>query len=151
MKRIVILLAVLFTGASGFAQKMDAAAVAQLVASKNFRFVAQTVFPLGGSARNITGEYELQVKPDSLVTFLPYFGRAYVATIPPEGGINFTSTSFTYSVAKKKSGWNITIIPKDAKDVRQMNLNVSSSGYGNLQVTSANRQAISYAGYIREK
>jgi hypothetical protein len=40
------------------------------------------------------------------------------------------------------------ITPKDNRDVRQMNFTISASGYATLQVSSNNRQSISYNGYI---
>lgn len=84
---------------------------------------------------------------------MPYFGRAFVAPMnPSEGGIRFTSTDFNYTVKdRKKGGWDIAILPKDAKDVRQMLLSVTESGYGSLQVISNNRQQISYNGYLMER
>ncbi|MBS1567683.1 MAG: DUF4251 domain-containing protein, partial [Bacteroidetes bacterium] len=64
-------------------------------------------------------------------------------------GIQFTTTSFEYTVTpRKKSGWDISIKPKENRDVVQMNLSISETGYASLQVTSNSRQAISYNGYI---
>ncbi|WP_018612245.1 DUF4251 domain-containing protein [Segetibacter koreensis] len=126
--------------------------VRNLVNSKKYVFVVQTVLPLRGRAINPTSSFDLTVSGDTLVSDLPYFGRAYVAPIDPsEGGFHFTSTNFDYTVKeRKKDGWDIEISPKDAKDVRQMLLTVTESGYGSLQVISNNRQQISYNGYIKE-
>jgi hypothetical protein len=91
----------------------------------------------------------MQVIGDSIVTYLPYFGRAYVAPVDPtEGGIKFTSTNFSYTAKQKKDGWEITILPKDTRDVKQMYLSVSTKGYAKLQVISNNRESISYNGYV---
>lgn len=122
-----------------------------LVNSKNYVFVAQTVLPIGGRSINLTSPYNLKVSGDTVVSDLPYFGRAFVAPIDPsEAGIQFTSTNFNYNLKeRKKGGWDIAILPKDTKDVRQMTLNVTEGGYGTLQVISNNKQQISYNGYIR--
>lgn len=127
--------------------------IQNLISSKNYVFVAQTALPIGSRAINLTTAYDLRVLGDTVVSELPYFGRAFVAPMnPSEGGIRFTSTDFNYTVKdRKKGGWDIAILPKDAKDVRQMLLSVTESGYGSLQVISNNRQQISYNGYLMER
>ena len=127
--------------------------IANLIQSKSFVFVANTAFPLGGRTINLTSLYNVRLSADTVVSDLPYFGRAFVAPInPSEGGIHFTSTKFSYDIKeRKKGGWNITILPNDTKDVRQMYMTVSEEGYASLQVTSNNRQNISYSGYIRAR
>lgn len=127
--------------------------IQNLINSKNYVFIAQSVLPLSGRTINLTSTYYLRVSGDTVVADLPYFGRAFVAPMDPsEGGIHFTSANFSYNAkARKKGGWDITILPKDAQDVRQMFLTLTESGYGSLQVTSNNRQQISYNGYIKER
>lgn len=129
------------------------AEIRNLVQSKQFVFVAQSAAPLGRRTLNLTSIYDLRLSPDTLVAELPYFGRAYVAPIDPtQGGINFTSTNFAYTINdRKKGGWDITLLPKDAQDVRQMFLTVSQDGYATLQVTSNNRQPINFNGYVTSK
>jgi hypothetical protein len=122
--------------------------VRDAIESKHYVFKARTVMPATGGTRQLTSAYDLTVSEDSVVAFLPYFGRAYSAT-PGQAnqGINFTSTDFTYSVKQgKKGGWMIEIKPKDAGDVQQLNLNLSKNGYGTLLVNNQNRQSISFTG-----
>lgn len=126
--------------------------VKNLIESKNYVFKAQTVFPLGGRSRILTSSYDMRVLGDSVVTYLPYFGRAYSAPIDPtDGGIDFTSTQYDYKVKENKKGWNITIQPKDTRDARELVLNITNSGYATLMVNSNNRQAISFNGYIEPR
>lgn len=122
----------------------------KLVQSKNFVFIAQNAQPSNGRTINLTTLYDIRLSADTIVADLPYFGRSFVAPInPSDGGIRFTSTRFTYSInERKKGGWDITILPKDGKDVRQMYLTVSQEGYATLRITSNNRQNISFSGYI---
>jgi hypothetical protein len=49
---------------------------------------------------------------------------------------------------RKKGGWEITITPKDGKDVRNCQLTVYESGNANLLVNSNNRQSINYSGEV---
>ncbi|HEX8461202.1 MAG TPA: DUF4251 domain-containing protein [Segetibacter sp.] len=127
--------------------------ISNLIDTKNYIFEARTALPTSGRQVNLTSTYDVRVSGDSIITYLPFFGRAYVAPMNPnEGGIKFTSTSYSYNVKdRKKGGWDITILPKDAKDVRQMFLTVSEDGYATLNIISTNRSAISYNGIVRSK
>ena len=131
------------------AQELDKAIVQELVNSKNFVFKVQTVSPMVGGTRQITSDYDVRLMGDSLISYLPYFGRAYTAVYGESGGYNFTSTNFEYKAkARKKGGWEISVEPGDTRDVREMNFTISENGYATLFVTSNNRQPISYNGYI---
>src|SRR4051794_24283983 len=84
-------------------QKEIATSIESLLNSKNYVFKAQTVLPTRGSVRQLTSEYDLRVLGDSIVAYLPYFGRAYTAPVDPTaGGIQFTSTNFDYNIEQKK-------------------------------------------------
>ena len=143
-----------FYPAAGKAQSNKNAAatasVIEMVSNRQYVFKAQTVTPLSGGLRQLTSDYDLQVSPATIIADLPYFGRAFSAAPGASGGgIQFTSKDFQYlSTEKKKAGWNIIITFKDAGDTKQMRLSIFTNGTASLQVTSNNRQAISFNGYI---
>ena len=125
--------------------------VSQWIQGKTYTFVAQSVMPVSGPVRQLTSEYTLTIAGDTTDSYLPYFGRSYSPPISNEGGIKFTSTSSTYEISpRKKDGWNISIKPTDVRDIQRLQLTVFENGTASLQVTSANRQAISFNGYIRK-
>lgn len=151
-----------------------AADIKKLLDSKRFVFQAQYANPLGGGVTALNGRlinitpnvggstghvylnynYDVKVRPDSVIAFLPYFGRTTFAppVNPTEGGVKFTSTKFDYDVKQGKRGNTIiTISPKDAGYNRKLVFIVSSEGSTSLQMTITNRDAISYDGYIAEK
>lgn len=124
------------------------------VEAKRYTFVADYVIPQRGGSHQLTTEYDLRVTPDSVISYLPYFGRAYsdVGYGSSEGGIKFTSTKFEYSAKdKKKGGWEITITPKDAKNINRLVLTISTDGYASLSVNSINRDYISFNGHLSYK
>jgi hypothetical protein len=138
----------LLTAGTAFSQNEKKDPVKDAIESKHYVFTARNMMPLTGSVRQLTSQYDLTVNNDSVVAYLPYFGRAYSA-VPGKtnDGINFTSTKFSYNVTEgKKGGWMIEIKPKDAGDVQQLNLNLSKNGYGTLVVNNQNRQSISFTG-----
>jgi len=151
----MLLAFVLLGVTNAFAQNSKAdkqAAIKSKIDSKNYTFVANYVRPQRGGGHPLTDSYDLRVKADSVVAFLPYFGQAYfdVPYNPTDGGIKFQSTNFTYKADQQKKGnWVIHIQPKDAKHTRELILNVSKNGYASLTVNSTNRDFITFNGYIQ--
>lgn len=134
------------------AQEKEAASAQQLIESKNFVFKAESVNPPRGRFRQLTSEYDLVVSVDTVIAFLPYFGRAYSAPInPSEGGIKFTSSDFDYTVEKKKKrSWEVFIKPKDVNDAQELYLTIFDNNRATLRVNNVNRESISFNGYIVE-
>ena len=134
-------------------QSRDSAKVAMttnLVNTQSFVFVLQFVMPSTGGTRHLTSYYNLDVFKDSVISYLPYFGRAYSPPInSTDIAFSFTSTNFYYKVTPgKKGSWNILIKPKDISNVQQLNLQVFNNSSASLNITSVNRDAISYQDYI---
>jgi hypothetical protein len=139
----------LFT-TTGYSQNKKAE-IKKMVEQKQFVFHAQTALPMSGRTKHLTTEYDLKVAPDKIISYLPFFGRAYSLPYnPTEGGFNFTSEKFDYTTSKKKGRWEISIKPKDVTDFKEFTLSISESGYGTLHAISNNRQPISFTGYISE-
>ncbi len=124
--------------------------VKPLLESRNWTFKAETMYPMGGIARQLTPEYDLKVKDNILTSYLPYIGRAFSAPIDPSSSaLQFTSQDYEYSLKSGKKGrWNLLIKPKDNSDIRQLFFTIFENGKANLQVNSNSRQSISYSGYI---
>lgn len=165
-KKLLALL-IVFSTVQVMAQT-DKETTTKLVANQHLVFNATAAIPManpdlnrildrmpGGTAGLIQlngSQYQLIINKDSVEAFLPYYGRAYTATMGnDDAGIKFKSKKFDYKTTpKKKGGWVIDIKPKDTKDVRSMTLSISPSGYATLSVNSTNRQSISYNGVISE-
>ncbi|MFD2583016.1 DUF4251 domain-containing protein [Pedobacter vanadiisoli] len=171
MKRLNLILSLgfLVLGIQSFAQT-DKETTAKIVADKNYTFVANTALPMSnndisrvlammpgsqsGSAINLTGsQYDVKVTKDSIVAYLPYFGRSFSAPMDPtQGGIRFTSKDFTYTESKNKKGlYTIQINTKDVKrENYRFTINISTNGYASLTASSVNKQPIVFNGYLDE-
>lgn len=150
--RRLFLLAILISSFTGLEAQLDTAIVRQKVEAKRYTFVAQTAIPMRGRTVQLTSLYDLKITGDSVIAGLPYYGRAYSAPInPSDNGINFTSVSFDYKSTYRKKRWEISIKPKDIQSVSEMNLIIYSNGRASLQVTSNNRQPISFNGVLSPK
>lgn len=141
---------------------------AKMLSEQKFTFVATSVMPsnldvsiilgqMSGGARggsiDLSGDgYELKVTKDSVIAYLPYYGRAYSPPIGQrESGIKFTSTSFTYTSSKaKKKSWNVKILTKDISDGYRLDLRVFEDGNASLSISSYNKQTIVYSGYLKK-
>jgi hypothetical protein len=159
LKILLILLLIVGTGLSVSAQTTRnerkaarEAAIKKNVDNKTYTFIADRAIPLGGGSIELTSIYDIRITPDSVISYLPYFGRAYfdVGYNPTDQGLKFTSTNFDYSASQtKRGGWEITIKPKDVKHVQSLIFYISPSGYGQLSVTTINRDAITYEGHLQ--
>jgi hypothetical protein len=133
-------------------QEANETALKSLLSTKSFVFKAQSAWPLQGTVVQLNPGFDMKILSDSINTYLPYFGRAYTTSYNSGGGINFTSTKFEYKLKEKsKGGWEIVIKPTDAKDINELIYSISTNGFATLQVTSNNRQAISFYGIIEKK
>jgi hypothetical protein len=132
------------------AQDLDAATVKNMVEAKNFVFKAQFMNPQAGRSVNLTSDYDVSVSTAKVVSYLPYFGRAYSVPINSDGGIKFTSTEYDYTTKQKKNRWEVRIKPKDVSEVQDLFLTIFDNGRASLRVNSTNRQNISFDGYIVE-
>jgi hypothetical protein len=129
-----------------------AAAVKNMIESKHYQFIPQTMLPQSGRARPVTTPYDLRISRDTLSADLPYFGRAYTSDYgSTDNSINFKTTSFEYDQQDgKKGGWRVTITPKNVRNVSKFFLDISTSGFTSLVVSSNIRQQISFNGYVQE-
>lgn len=150
MKYVLFICALTCTLTAGAQSPDKTAAVKALVESEKYMFGPTTVLPMRGRARQLTAEFEMTVTPTKIVSYLPYYGRAYAPVDPTKGGMDFTSKNFDYTLTPgKKGGWEVKIKPKDIQeDIQQLYLSITRDGYATLQVTSTNRDAISYNGSV---
>ena len=126
--------------------------VSAMVKAKKYTFLANYVLPQRGGSRQLTSGYDLRITPDSVISFLPFFGRAYFGLdyASQDNGLKFTSTKFSYEVTeKKKGGWEITIKRSDVKYMNRLLLSISPDGYASLGVSTANRDYIDFSGYLK--
>lgn len=133
-------------------QVTDAASIKNMIEAKNFMFVAQYVNPLAARRRDVSGAYDVTVNKDTVVSYLPYFGRSYTALVSPsDADFDFTSTKFSYTITTARKGWNVSIKPRDQTYLQELYFTIFDNGAASLNVTSINRSSLSYDGYITER
>jgi len=124
-----------------------------LVTSKEFVFEARYALPQGGKSVYLTGSsYTVKFHPDTIESYLPFFGRAYSVDYGGEGGIKFIGkpTEFNVVTLKAEKGYDINATIKTPKDYYKFYLSVSPVGNATLTVNSNQRSSISYQGDIEK-
>lgn len=151
---MMVLISTVFYNAQAQNTKKDKqaakeAAIKKIIEDKTYNFAAQSATPLRGGSIQLSYGYHLLVNKDTVIAYLPYFGRAYIAPMDPlDNGIEFTSGKINYKYGINKNGYEISIQPTDTKDVKLMYLEVSTDGYATLRVANLNRDAITFNGYL---
>lgn len=150
---VLLLLAAFTLQATAQKERSDKdAALQKSLDARHFVFVAQTATPMRGGLQQLTSLFDLRLSNDTVISNLPYFGRAYTAPMnPAQGALTFTATATGYRVkTKKKGAREISITTKAAGDTQRMLLTVFDNGAASLQVSTNNRDPISFSGYVRE-
>lgn len=144
------------SASSSSAKREKAAAdfeqTAALIEGGSYIYTVRSASPSGGRTIQITSEYILKAKDGKFETYLPYFGRAYSGAYGESGGIEFNGEPEDLQISRNDSKNTITVkftIQSD-KDKYGVSLNVGSSGYGNLIISSQKRQSITYSGLASE-
>ena len=131
---------------------IDSITVRNMIESQSFVFIARYVNAVGVRSRNLSGGYEISISKDTIKSYLPFFGRGYVAPISPaDVDFDFISTKFTNTTRPARRRWNISIKPKDQKYLTELYFIIFDNASASLTVTSNDHSSISYNGYITER
>jgi len=129
-----------------------AAQIKQQIESRNYKISVNYMLPVQGASRSLTSPYSLTIQGDTLISYLPYFGRAY--NIPYGGGkgLNFTAPLFDYSLSfNSKETAEILLRARSEGDVLLYNIEIFNNRKASISVTSNNRQGISFCGQLEEE
>jgi hypothetical protein len=123
----------------------------QAINNDRWIFVVNQIMPQNGRSRTATSRYDVRSSKDTLSVRLPYFGRAYSGAdvMTNNSPLDFTSTDFDRVKDEGNNGkWNITIKPKDNREVQSLNFTLYDNGSAQLNVLLTNRSPISFSGSV---
>lgn len=146
----------LFSCTSGKQVSVAASAeeIKQAISTDRWIFTANYVMPQSGRSRTANGIYDVQCSRDTVIVYLPYFGRSYSASAArsDKGPLDFITTSFSYTKEQnKKGGWDVTIKPKDNSEIQSLSFSFYENGTAQLNVLLTNRSPISFSGTVSVK
>lgn len=156
MKRLSLLLIVVValigmsacaTAGSQERRAQVAAQVEQALTERHYTIDIDMMYPLRGRAVNVTSNYSLEIRNDSLISYLPYFGRAYHLPYGGGKGLNFSAPLQRYeAVRAKKDMTRILLEAVNDEDYYQYQIEVFDNGNATVYLRSREREAISYSG-----
>ena len=124
--------------------------VATALADRHYQIDVDMMYPLRAPGRNVGGTYSLEVRGDTLVSYLPYFGRSY--QVPYGGrpkGLNFTEIIQRYTTAKDDRDQTIvTIEVTNEEDTYQYRLSILDNGNSSIDVQSNQHDPITFTGMM---
>ncbi len=165
MKIFTIIVLILFAATSVFAQTTEKKSKKQLKAeqkalkiqlikdlvdNKTFIFKATSVIPKNEKTRSLTTDFGIEVKNDSVFSYMPYFGNTYSRdyTSFKDSPLGFMQPFESYKKTKTRSGYDVDIRVDNNHDIIDLAFHISKNGNASLTASSINRQAISYMGEI---
>ena len=118
-----------------------------------FRFTPHYMHPMSYPARDVTPDFFVQLKGDTLDCYLPYIGRAYMAPVDNDG-LNFKSLVQDYSqksATKKKITKRIISFKatKNGVEKFQFSFTIWEDDKADLFLQPSNSQSINYTGEIQ--
>lgn len=142
----------LFSQTKAEKREQKAKEVKAMVESRRFVISIERALPMGGRSINLTSPYSLEMRGDSAVSYLPYFGRAYSLPYGGGDGLRFEKPVTDYRISFNKKGIaNIQFATRTDDDTFRFCVEVYPNGSATISVTPTNRQSISYQGELAEK
>lgn len=144
------------SGCASSAERAAAAAehaqkVLSALADRHYKINITHMHPLRGGSRTVSS-FSLEVKGDTLISYLPYFGRVYWVPYGGGKGLNFMETISSYEEWEKKNGLrHIEIGLKNEEDTYLYTIEVFSNGSATIDVMARQREQISYTGEMDVK
>lgn len=157
MKKVLAILMAGFglMGLSGCATSAERAArqaeqakkVTAALNERHYKIDVDNMYPLRGQARVVSFGYSVEVRNDSLFSYLPYFGRAYGVPYGGGKGLNFSAPIRSYQEQQMKQGVRrVEIGVTNEKDTYLYSIEVFDSGRASVDVQARQRDRISYTG-----
>ena len=104
-----------------------------------------------GMSKALSSSWSLEVKSDSLDSYLPYFGRVFEPIYGENKGLNFDAPiQFYEDSGFSKGKRTIRLRVDNSEDVIDYQLEITEDGYANIDVYPRKREGISFSGQIVE-
>ncbi|MCC8133724.1 MAG: DUF4251 domain-containing protein [Tannerellaceae bacterium] len=123
--------------------------VRELIESNRFTIQIDRAVPMQGRAVNLTSTYSLELKGDSVISYLPYFGRAYNVPYGGGEGLQFEEEVTDRDLSFNKKGIaEIKFSARTKEDRYTFHVQIFSNGSATVNVNPVNRQNITYYGQL---
>ena len=131
------------------ARRMLALRVSEVLEKRPLRIDVDYIMPKRGSSRHLSYGYSLEVRGDSVISYLPYFGRAYHVPYGGGKGLNFKALLSNYQVTRsKKDMTRVELRVQNDEDTYDYMIDVFDNGRVLLDVSPQNRESVSFSGML---
>ena len=114
---------------------------------RQYKIGINRMYPMKGSSKSVSASYAVEVRNDSLISYLPYIGRAYQVPYGGGKGLNFSERIGSYQESQTKKGLRrIEIGVKNEEDTYLYTIDVWENGSSQIDVQARQRERISYSG-----
>ena len=94
-------------------EEQKAKEIKEMIENGRFTIEVDRALPMGGRTVHLTTPYSLEMRGDSAISYLPYFGRAYSLPYGGGDGMRFEESITDYqSTFDKKGTARIKFVPK---------------------------------------
>ena len=133
-------------------KEQKAKEIKEMIDEQRFTIDVDRALPMGGRTVNLTTPYSFEMRGDSAISYLPYFGRAYSLPYGGGDGLRFEESITDYqSTFGKKGAARIKFVTRTKDDTFRFDVQVFSNGSAIISVTPTNRQSITYQGEVAPK
>lgn len=125
-------------------------AVTEAIASRKLHIDIKSMNTLRYGVKTVTPDFFLELRGDTLQSYLPYMGQAHTAPMTsPSIGLNFEERVHNYLVSKLKAGrTQIELDVKSEEDSYHYFIDVYDTGDTYIYVKPLNRDPISFDGFV---
>lgn len=126
-------------------------AVASAIAARQWHIEISSMTTMRYGSRTVTPDFYLELRGDTLRSYLPYLGQAQVSpTLSPSIGLNFEEPVLSYNDGKPKSNkyTQIDIDVRTREDSYHYVIEIYDNGQAYIRVRSMNRDPISFDGKL---
>lgn len=148
---VMMSVSVQVVGAQEKANSQDqiAETIQKALDAQTYKIDVDYMYPMKGRSRALTSLYSLEVKNDSIYSYLPYVGEAYSVPYGGGKGLNFRAPISQYeSKAGKKGVTEVILKTRNEEDSYTFRITVYKDGTSRIHVQPNNRQSISFSGKI---
>ncbi len=133
-------------------QLMKEQEVSDKVQARNYVIEVDQALPMRGRSISLSYGYDLKIKNDSTIAYLPYFGVAQSAPYGGgEGGIKFAAPMENYQITPKKKGdgWDVKFKVNVPDYNYEFIIDIFKNGSSSIFVNSYQRDAITFNGDMK--
>jgi len=126
--------------------------VCEALDSRHYKIEVNTMHPRRMGTRQVTSDWSLEVKEDTLISYLPYVGVAYGGLLGNTQGLNFTAPIKGYEDSGFVKGERTILLRvRNDEDIIEYRVEVMDNGSAWIHVTPQKRESIGFSGEMRNE